>query len=125
MKKQLLIIVIMALGLTGSSQATIVELDLLSLGCPTEFNFDSTYWQTDFDLGVTFIEITNVYMDWSGAITAGLAIDYDNLNEPYPLHVGLLAGLGGTPYERFAQVWGGRQLIQAQSHLTVYLNLNY
>ncbi len=37
------IIAIMVLGLTGPSEAVIVELDLLTLGCPTELNIDSTY----------------------------------------------------------------------------------
>ena len=103
----MLIIVIMVLGLSGTSEATIVELDLLSLGCPTELNYDSTFWQTNFDLGVTFVEISHVYMDWSGSITAGLAIDYDNPDEPFPLQVGLLAYLEKPPNWHYAQVWGG------------------
>jgi hypothetical protein len=46
-------------------------------------------------------------MDWSGGITAGLAINYSNPNEPFPEEVGIGASLGGSPYPRFAQVWGG------------------
>jgi hypothetical protein len=101
------IIAIMVLGLAGPSEAVIVELNLLSLGCPTELNIDSIYWQTNFDLGVSFTEITNVYMDWSGGITAGLAIDYDNPDEPFPLDVGVYASLGSNPYLRRTTVWGG------------------
>jgi hypothetical protein len=108
MKKQsITIIAIMVLGLAGPSEAVIVELDLLSLGCPTEFNL-GTSWQTDFDLGVNFIEITNVYIDWSGGITAGLAIDFDEPDEPFPLDVGLFAFLGSNPSPRVADVWGGQ-----------------
>jgi hypothetical protein len=109
MKTQsIVIIAIMVLGLAGPSEAVIVELDLLSLGCPTELNIDSTYWQTNFDLGVSFTEITNVYMDWSGGITAGLAIDSYHQYEPYPLDVGIYSSLGGSPYTRFSgNVFGG------------------
>jgi hypothetical protein len=101
------IIAVMVLGLAGTSEAVIVELDLLSLGCPTEFNL-GTSWQTDFDLGVSFTEITNVYMDWSGGITAGLAIYHDHPDEPFPLDVGLFAFLGSNPSPRVADVWGGQ-----------------
>ena len=100
------IIAIMVLGLTGPSEAVIVELDLLSLGCPTEFNHDTPNWQADFDLGVEFIEITNVYMDWSGSITAGLAIDYDHPDEPFPLDVAISAYLD-MPIHAGTSVWGG------------------
>ena len=124
MKAQLLIIVIMVLGLAGPSEATIVELDLLSLGCPTEFSHDSPLWQKDFDLGVKFIEITNVYMDWSGGITAGLAIDYDYPNEPFPLDVAISAYLD-MPIDAGTSVWGERQLILIQSRLTANQILNY
>jgi hypothetical protein len=92
---------------SATAGATIVELDLLSLGCPTELNIDSTYWQTNFDLGVNFTEITNVYMDWSGSITAGLAIDSYHQYEPFPLQVGLLAGLGIPFNWRHTDIWGG------------------
>jgi len=46
--------------------ADIAELDLFDLGCQSVYDFDSQYWTTDFDLGVTFIEISNVYIDWAG-----------------------------------------------------------
>jgi hypothetical protein len=106
MKKQsITIIAIMVLGLAGSSRAVIVELDLLSLGCPTEFTSGSS-WQTDFDLGVEFIEITNVYMDWSGGITAGLAIDSYHRDEPFPLDVAISAYLD-MPIDAGTSVWGG------------------
>jgi hypothetical protein len=118
--------VVLVLGFAGMANATIVQLDLFDLGCPTEFNWDNSYWRTDFDLGVTFTEISNVYIDWSGEITAGLAVEPTRPGQqPFPLEVGIGASLGGFPYPRFAQVWGGRQFIQPPSHLTVYLNLSY
>jgi len=103
----LTILVAVVLDFGGMADADVVELDLFSLGCPTGFDFNSPYWMADFDLGVVFTEITNVYIDWSGEITAGLAILYDNPNEPFSLDVGIGASLGGSPYPRFAQVWGG------------------
>jgi len=54
------------------ARGDIVELDLFSLGCPAEYDFKSPSWTTDFDLGVTFTEISHVYIDWSGEITAEL-----------------------------------------------------
>jgi len=103
----LTILVAVVLGFGGMADADIVELNLLDLGCPTEFNWDSPYWTTNFDLGVTFFEISHVYMDWSGEITAGLAILYDNPDEPFPLDVGVYTSLGFNPYLRRATIWGG------------------
>jgi len=67
-----IITVVLVLGFAGMASAGIVELNLFDLGCPTEFDFDSPYWRTDFDIGVTFAEITNVYINWSGEIEAEL-----------------------------------------------------
>ncbi len=44
----------------------------LPLGAEGRYDVNSPYWQTDFDLGVTFTEISHVYMDWSGTITGEL-----------------------------------------------------
>ncbi len=91
------------------ARADIVELDLFSIGCPSEYDINSPYWQKDFDLGMEFVEIDSVYIDWSGEITAGLAILYDNPDEPYPLDVGVYAGLSYPPLRR-TTVWGGSNL---------------
>ena len=106
-KEIITILVVIVLSFAGVARADIVELDLFSIGCPTEFNWDTQYWQTDFDLGIEFVEIDSVYMDWSGEITAGLAILYDNPDEPFPKEVGIGASLGGSPYPRFARIFGG------------------
>jgi len=107
MKTKAIITILVLLAWVCPAGAGIVQLDLLDLGCPTEFNCDTWEWQTDFDLGVTFSDITKVYMDWSGEITAGLVVDDDNPDNPYPLDVGIYSSLGGSPYPRFAYVWGG------------------
>ena len=87
--------------------ADIAELDLFDLGCQSVYDIDSQYWTTDFDLGITFIEISNVYIDWAGEITAGLAIEYVNPDETFPLEVGIYAYLSGYPFTRSITVWGG------------------
>jgi len=100
------IIVVLVLGFAGISDADIVELDLFSIGCPTEFDWDSSYWQEDFDLGVEFVDIDSVYIDWSGEITAGLAVLDDNPDEPFPLDVAISAYLD-IPIDAGTSVWGG------------------
>lgn len=99
-------VLVLLLSITGAD-ADIAELDLFDLGCQLVYDFDSQYWTTDFDLGVTFIEISNVYIDWAGEITAGLAIDYTNPDETFPLEVGISASLGSNPYFRSARIRGG------------------
>jgi len=112
MKRGITIIMVVFLGFTTMTNAAIVELDLFDLGCPRQYDHDNStpdpsYWKSDFDLGVTLTEITNVYMDWAGEITAGLAIyDYDPGN-PFPLEVGIYASLGFNPSLRRTEVWGG------------------
>jgi hypothetical protein len=54
----------------------------LPLDCAGFYDVNTPAWTMDFDLGVTFSEITNVYIDWSGEITAGLALYY---GEPDPI----------------------------------------
>jgi hypothetical protein len=101
------IFVVLVLGFFGISRADIVELDLFDLGCPTEFNRDSQYWQADFDLGIEFLEIDSVYINWAGGITAGLAILHSNPDEPFPLDVGIGAYFESPPSWRHVTVWGG------------------
>ncbi len=85
---------ILIFGLAGMARAETVQLDLLNLGCPTELNIDTPYWQTNFDLGVTFTEISHVYMDWSGQIMAGLYSDPAQQPQPFPLNAGIYAAMG-------------------------------
>ena len=95
------------LAVSSSSADDIVKLDLLEIGCPQELNVYDSYWTTDFDLGDTFIEITDVYMEWSGEITGGLAVDWLN-PDPCPIVIGIGAYIGRPSVEwRHTGVWGG------------------
>jgi hypothetical protein len=61
-----LLFVFISVGGAYTAQAIIIELPL---ECEGEYGFYDT-WTADFDLGVEFIEISSVCMDWSGEITA-------------------------------------------------------
>jgi len=101
------VIVLPILSSFQFAQADLVELDLLTLGCPQTYNQSSSYYQTDFDLGITFNDIDHVYIDWRGEITSGLATQYGNPSSPYPLRVGFYASMGFNPFLRRNTVWGG------------------
>jgi len=95
---------VVLLVITGAD-AAIVELPL---GAEGRYDCNSPYLQTDFDLGVAFTEISNVYIDWSGEITGGLATDPMIPGpQPFPIDVGLHASLGSNPWPRFTDVYGG------------------
>ena len=75
-----------------------------------EYNRGIPYLQMDFDLGVTFTEISNVYIDWSGEITAGLAVHNDDpCGVPFPLDVGIYASLGFNPSVRRTEIRKGAE----------------
>jgi len=42
------------------------------LNCAGTYDINTPAWTSNFDLGVTFSEISHVYIDWSGEMTAGL-----------------------------------------------------
>ena len=102
-KKRAMVIVaaVLVCAISPLAEADIVELPLAAEGV---YDFNFSYWTTDFDLGVTFTEISNVYIDWSGEITSGLAIYYSDPNAPFPVDVGIYASMG---YPRRTKVWGG------------------
>jgi hypothetical protein len=94
--------------------ADTVQLDLFSVGCPSLFDPNHS-WSSNIDLGVQFSRIDSVYMDWAGGITAGLAVNYDDPDNPFPLDVGIGAGfLSGI--NTIADYWGGKLLIQILKH---------
>ncbi len=100
-------VLVVLFGITGVD-AAIVELPLT---CEGRYDFNSPYWTTDFGLGVTFTEISHVYIDWSGEITAGLAVDPMRPGpQPFPEDVGLSAGLGRAPFWRHTGFYGGAAL---------------
>ena len=95
---------VLLLSITGVD-AAIVELPL---GAEGRYDVDSGSWEMDFDLGVTFTEISHVYIEWSGEITAGLATDpWVPGPQPFPCEVGISAYLGRNPGARLAAVYGG------------------
>ena len=63
MRKIVLSIFLLIAGVTNCA---IIEFPL---ECEGEFRYGDT-WTTYFDLGVEFTEISNVYLDWAGEITA-------------------------------------------------------
>ncbi|MBN1844555.1 MAG: hypothetical protein JW810_02650 [Sedimentisphaerales bacterium] len=88
-----------------------VELDLLALGCPQEFPGSGDYWESDFDLGVAFSDISHVYIDWTGGITAGLIQNYhpqtfEPVGDPFPEEVGIYVYMGWNPDGRYEEIWG-------------------
>ncbi len=96
------IVLVLAAGTFGD----VVELPL---NCAGFYDVNTPAWTMDFDLGVTFSEISNVYIDWSGLVTAGLQIDNSGgtPSEPYPRPAVLRAYLGVYPQLRAADVGGG------------------
>ena len=95
-----------AMVLLGGSLPITAAVVELPLDCAGTYNPDNQYWTTDFDLGVSFTEIHHVYIDWSGEITGGLAVD--DLNpDPFPIDVGIGAYLESPPNWRHTTRWGG------------------
>ena len=60
------IILVAALLITAKDNADIVEYNL---HCDRSYWPGST-WTADFDVGTAFTEISHIYIDWSGSITA-------------------------------------------------------
>jgi hypothetical protein len=102
----LILAVVLIFAFAGFGKAETVTLDLFSLGMPATYNDDSPSWQTSFDFGVTFTEISHVYIDWSGEFTGGWGSSPSN-PQLHPLPVGILASLGGNPYSRMVEILGG------------------
>ena len=102
--------VIAGLMLLLNAVAANADIVTLSLAAEGRYDPNSPHWQTDFDLGVTFIEISHVYMDWSGEIMAGLATDPMRPGpQPFPCDLGISAYLGANPWPRLAAVYGGER----------------
>jgi hypothetical protein len=101
MKKAIIAIV---LAITTVVWGNVIELPL---NCEGTYDINTPYWTTDFDLGVTFSEISHVYVDWAGGITAGLAVRYTDPCNLFPLEVGIRAAFS-FPF-RYVAVWGGEE----------------
>lgn len=63
MRKMMLSILLLTVGV---AKGAIIEFPL---NCEGEYIYGDT-WTADVDFGVEFAEISNVYIDWSGEITA-------------------------------------------------------
>jgi len=81
------ILLVLSAGATG-------EVVSLPLNCSGFYDINTPAWTYDFDLGVTFSDITNVSIDWSGEITAGLAVQlnpqtFEPIGDPFPNRAGV------------------------------------
>ncbi|MFA5251988.1 MAG: PEP-CTERM sorting domain-containing protein [Phycisphaerae bacterium] len=109
-------IIAIMLAMTGVALGDTVELPL---NCVGTYDVNAPPWTMDFDLGVTFSEISNVYIDWSGEINAMLYQISGNLT---PSNRSLIAGIGAIPGEgwlRSAWVQGGASTYPAPEPFNV------
>ena len=112
MKKTIIIVVMGILFLIASPvQGDLVELDLLTMGCPQEFPGTWTYWESNFDLGVTFSNISHVYIDWAGEITGGMfqktdPFTFEPIGDPIKVDEAIIISLGYNPNQREFIQWG-------------------
>jgi hypothetical protein len=106
--------------LAGSSlvSADIVELPL---DCAGVYDSNTPAWTLNFDLGISFTDMSHVYIDWSGDITGALARDYPNPDNIFPIDVAIGSYLGSAPNWRHTDFWAGEatypapQLLDARS----------
>jgi len=89
--------------LAANLPATIIELPLNCAG-----TYDTgPGWSVDFDLGDEFTDISHVYIDWSGEITAARAVYYNNPNDSFIVPVGITTHIGNPPNWKHTDFWGG------------------
>ena len=118
--------VILLMAVSGAWADTVT----LPLNCAGYYDVNTPAWTYNFDLGVTFGEITNVYIDWSGEITGGIEQYMDN-----PDHIiidgGLQAVIGTYPQFGAAIVRAGAltypdpQVFNVQSEYMPLTNWNF
>ena len=76
------IVAIMLAVVTGA-WGDVIELPL---NCAGTYDINTSAWTYNFDLGVTFSEVSHVYIDWSGGITGGTAIYLNGSPNPVPVN---------------------------------------
>jgi hypothetical protein len=101
----------LVMGLMGLFLCSFAEVDeafadvvTLPLNCAGDYNVNTPRWTTNFDLGVTFSEISHVYIDWSGEINADL---YPGNPDPIPYYGIMEADISTLSPLAFATVFGG------------------
>ncbi|MBN1436834.1 MAG: hypothetical protein JW936_07150 [Sedimentisphaerales bacterium] len=100
MKKVLFVLLLMVIA-----RPAVADVVTYPLSCAGTYNVNSEAWVHDFDLGVTFTEITQVSIQWSGAMTAA------TVSPPFQyIDVGVSASItGAAPQYRHASVWAGAE----------------
>ncbi len=114
-----LAVLVLAVG----AWADVIELPL---DCAGTYDINTPAWNYNFDLGVTFSEISNVYIDWSGEAVANLIVDSLG-SSPRPMGATIMAyvDLGSYPQHAYAIVGGGVCLhIQTRSRSTSEANFS-
>ena len=101
--KAAIITIVLALA-TGAVVADVITLPLN--GSAGLYDINTPAWSYNFDLGVTFSQISNVYIDWSGQITGGQSQWMSNPNL-MTIDGTLIAYLGAYPQLRAASVSRG------------------
>lgn len=66
MKKMLVLLLLLM------AQFAVADIVTYPLSCAGTYDENSSEWSTQFDLGVTFTEITQVSIQWSGTMEAAL-----------------------------------------------------
>ena len=90
MKTNRIILIMVVVLVASFAPKTDAELVSLPLDCAGTYDAGPSYWESDFDFGVTFSSIEHVYIDWAGEITAGLAVFDDEPGmDPLPIDVGI------------------------------------
>lgn len=95
-KIAVLLIVLLVFACQVPARADTVELDLFSLGCQHTYDINLPSWQTNFNLGVTFSQISNVYINWSGTIVAEKVCPSATLETTFPVNGKFVVRLSGA-----------------------------
>ena len=105
MKKQIFFLAAAIILFIGNNLPANVTIEF-PLDCAGTYNVGQG-WSTDFDLGVEFTDISHVYIDWEGEMTASLARFFDNPDNLVPVDSAISAVLGEYPSWRYITIPGG------------------
>lgn len=65
------VLILLLAAVPGPPRQTMASIFEIPLSCPEEWS-PGQRWEMEFDLGVSFVEIQRVAVDWSGEITGAL-----------------------------------------------------